>query len=182
MINMQVFLKTFFEGLSIQIDKLEVTEQGEDLSIRIETPDSPLLIGIHGKNMEALNHLLGRISEKQLGRYMHVHLEVNDYMKAKDERLFRFLDSKILFVMSSGKTVRMPNLSSFERKKAHNYIAEKDIAWLSTRSEGEWNLRSLSLSYTGALVEPTISSHTPSHQDRPTERVMIDLSEDGVGI
>jgi predicted RNA-binding protein Jag len=93
----------------------------------IKTPDSPLLIGQHGKNIEAFSHLIGRIAEKKLGKFIHVHLEVNDYMKAKDERLFRFLESKIAFALSSGKSIRMPNLTSFERKKAHNYIAEKKI-------------------------------------------------------
>ena len=93
----------------------------------IQTPDSPLLIGMHGKNIEAFQHLLGRIAEKKLGHFVHLHLEVNDYMKAKDARLFHFLDGKIAFVTSTGKSTRIPNLSSFERKKAHSYISDKKI-------------------------------------------------------
>ncbi len=58
-------------------------------------------------------------------------------MKAKDERLFRFLDSKIAFVTETGKNTRIPNLTSFERKKAHGYISEKAIVGLTTKSEGE---------------------------------------------
>ena len=110
-------------------------EDGDDLSVEIRTPDSPLLIGMHGKNLEAFQHILGRIAEKELGRFTHLHLEVNDYMKAKDERLFHFLDSKIAFVTSSGKITRIPNLSPFERKKAHSYISQKKIDGLSTKSE-----------------------------------------------
>lgn len=48
-------------------------------------------------------------------------------MKAKDDRLFTFLDGKIAWVMQSGKSTQIKNLSSFERKKAHNYISEKYI-------------------------------------------------------
>jgi predicted RNA-binding protein Jag len=48
-------------------------------------------------------------------------------MKAKDERLFGFLDGKIAWVMQSGKPTSLKNLSSFERKKAHHYISEKAI-------------------------------------------------------
>jgi predicted RNA-binding protein Jag len=77
--------------------------------------------------MDVFKHLLGRVAEKKLGKFIHLHLEVNDYMKSKDERLFRFLESKISFVLSTGKSIRIPNLSAFERKKAHNYISEKKI-------------------------------------------------------
>lgn len=174
---MQAFLESFFHWLGIQVDTLEIKEEGEDLFIRIETPDSPILIGQHGKNMEALKHLLWRIAERKLEKYIHVQLEVNDYMKAKDERLFRFLESKIAFSMSTWTSVKMPNLSPFERKKAHNYIFEKKIEWLTTHSEGEGEERALVLHYSGKIV-PVIQKTTHS----TTSRDIDSLSEDGVGI
>lgn len=125
---MKALFETFFTGLGITIESLEVREEGDDIQIDIKTPDSALLIGMHGKNIEPIQHLLSRIAEKKLGKYIHLHLEVNDYMKAKEERLFRFLDGKIEFVLSSGKVLQIKNLSPFERKKAHNYIALKQIA------------------------------------------------------
>ena len=75
------------------------------------------------------------MAEKARGKFVHTHLEVNDYMKAKDSRLFSFLDAKIAFAMSTGKAISIPNLSSFERKKAHGYIADKKIENLATKSE-----------------------------------------------
>jgi len=30
-----------------------------------------------------------------MGKFIHLHLEVNDYLQEKDAKLFRFLDSKI---------------------------------------------------------------------------------------
>jgi spoIIIJ-associated protein len=149
---MKAFFETFFQGLGVQIDSLEMHEEGSDIHLRITTPDSSLLIGIHGKNIESFQHIFSRIGEKKLGKHVHVHLEVNDYMKAKDEKLFRFLESRIEWVRSSGKPTTIKNLSSFERKKAHNYIAEKHIEGLSTKSEGEGENRVLILFYTGELV------------------------------
>ena len=63
---MKSFLDTFFSNLGITITTLDLKEDTNDLSIRIETPDSPLLIGIHGKNIEAFQHLIGRFAEKKL--------------------------------------------------------------------------------------------------------------------
>ena len=174
---MQEIIEKFFRGLGIELTSVTLSEEGNDVSIRIETPDSPLIIGMHGKNLEVFQHLLSRMIEKQIGHFLHLHLEVNDYMKSKDERLYRFLDSKIAFALESGKVLHIGNLNSYERKKAHNYIAEKKIEWLTTKSEWEWVARSLTISYTGTLKEKI----TPSPISC-TSKIGDDLSEDGVGI
>lgn len=131
---------------------------------------------MHGANLESFQHLLGRMIEKVSKEFIHVHLEVNDYMKSKDERLFRFLDSKISLVTSTGRSSRIQNLTAYERKKAHNYISEKNITGLSTRSDGEGTDRALVLEYTGEVKPPVIT--------RPVSSTISvdDLSEDGVGI
>ena len=131
------FVTEFFTKLGIQLDHLSIHQIQEDINIEIKTPDSALLIGMHGKNIEVFQHLLSRMIERQLHQFVHVHLEVNDYVKQKEEKLFRFLDSKISLIMSHGKPVHIPSLSSYDRKKAHNYIAEKEIIGIKTHSEGE---------------------------------------------
>lgn len=90
---------------------------------------------MHGKNIDAFQHLLSRMIERKTDSLVHVHLEVNDYMKQKDEKLFRFLDSKIAMVTTTGQSIRMPSLTPYERKKAHNYIADKTMIGLKTQSE-----------------------------------------------
>lgn len=172
----QIFslVQSFFQGLGIAFSDLSVNVQDQDIQINLQTSDSALLIGMHGKNIEIFQHLLSRMIEKIVGRYVHVHMEVNDYMKLKDERLFRFLDTKITFVMSTGKSSKIPNLNAYERKKAHNYIAEKSIAWLITRSEWEGAERTLTLEYTGVIRQDTQHAWTSSQA--------VDLAEDGVGI
>jgi predicted RNA-binding protein Jag len=170
-------VETFFQGLGIVFTELVVEVQDQDIQVSLQTPDSALLIGMHGKNMEVFQHLLGRMIEKLHGQFVHVHLEVNDYMKAKDERLFRFLDNKIQFVTSTGKSSMIPNLNAYERKKAHHYISEKAIAGLVTHSEGTPDARILCLEYTGE-----IQSHAPQSSHIAPSHSVDDLSEDGVGI
>lgn len=180
---MQAFLQEFFSNLGITITSLEVKEEWEDISVRIETPDSPLLIGVHGKNIESFQHIIGRLAEKKLGRFIRIHLEVNDYMKAKDERLYAFLDGKIAWVRESGKSFQIKNLSSFERKKAHSHISDQKIEWLSTKSEWEWDARMIVLTYSGTLnssVSPKPIPHIAKTNAHTPDRA--NLSEDGVGI
>lgn len=172
-------VKKFFEGLGITLESVTTELVDKDVNVRVQTPDSSLLIGMHGANLASFQHLLSRMIEKTSSEYIHVHLEVNDYMKAKDERLFRFLDSKIAFVTSTGRPSRIPNLTSYERKKAHNYISERGIAGLSTHSDGEGADRALVLEFTGEIK---VSPAPASRPATSTARAVDNLSEDGVGI
>ena len=177
----QNHISQFFTGLGIVVEGLTVEMIDSDINVSVQTPDSALLIGMHGKNIESFQHLLSRTLEKYVGHHVHLHLEVNDYMKSKDERLYRFLDSKISFIMSTaGKTARIPNLTSYERKKAHGYISEKGIAWLKTRSDGEWAERALFLEYTWEIVKPTLTK--PISTPSTSSSNLDNLSEDWIGI
>jgi predicted RNA-binding protein Jag len=55
---MNELVEKFFRGLGIQISALDIESQDDDVHIQIETSDSPLIIGMHGKNLEVFQHLL----------------------------------------------------------------------------------------------------------------------------
>lgn len=179
--TIQILVEKFWRWLGITLEKVETVISGEDIDIRIQTPDSALVIGMHGKSLESFSHILSRMIEQLTGTFVHVHLEVNDYMKAKDERLFRFLDSKIALVMSTGRPTQVQNLNSYDRKKAHNYISEKAIEKLTTHSEWVGAERILVIEYTGELKTPSVQRPAPKVSSTSTISV-DDLSEDGVGI
>lgn len=128
-------VETFFVGMGIQINSLTVSENEDSIDIVLQTPDSSILIGMHGKNINTIRHLLGRMIERVRGHFFHIHIEINDYMKTKNERLFRFLDKKVATLRSIGGRMPLPDLNAFDRKKAHNYIAQLEINGLSSRSE-----------------------------------------------
>ncbi|MBS9784181.1 KH domain-containing protein [Candidatus Gracilibacteria bacterium] len=169
------YIQAFFEKMQITIDSLDIKYDDEGVHINLQTPDSALLIGMHGRGFQSLRHLLSRMVEVQSGSFQHIYLEINDYMKQKDQKLFRFIDSKIVQIRSNGKEVIFPNFNAFERKKAHNYIAELGIEGLETHSEGERKERKLHMTYTGSL-EQTPKRVVVKHHD------LSELSEDGVGI
>jgi len=45
--------------------------------------------------------MLRLIASKAADSKVSIHLEINDYMKSKDERLFDFIKSKIAYVEKS---------------------------------------------------------------------------------
>jgi predicted RNA-binding protein Jag len=53
---------------------------------------------MHGKNIELLQHIISRLIEGQSATRLHVHLEVNDYMKIKEAKLYSYIDSQIALI------------------------------------------------------------------------------------
>lgn len=173
--------RNFFTLMGLTLEDVIVQCQDEKKGIyliQVKTPDSKILIGIHGQTLEMTKHLLTRILEKTLGESFLIHLEVNDYLQAKDEKFYRYLESRIAYAMRSGEEITLPNLSSYDRKKAHGYISDKKIEGFKTFSVGEGKDRELHLVYTGPKI---VNSH-PTSTVPPARKIVSDIDDDGIGI
>ena len=149
----------FFSWLKIDITNLTVKCEDEERNIyfiHLETPDSKLIIWIHWQSLESIKHRLSRMIESQLDTSATIHLEVNDYLKSKDEKLYRYIDWRIDFVLRSQKEVSLPNFSSYERKKIHNYISEKNVDWIRAYSSWEWKDRIMHITPVAKTSSPNI--------------------------
>jgi len=152
--------------MGIAIDQIEMICQDEAAHIyevKIQTPDSKILIGVHGQTLDHIKHLLSRMGEKMIGSRCTIHIEVNDYLKAKDERLFRYLDAKIAEAKSTEMSITLHQLTSYERKKAHDYISRQNSTGIRAESEGEGDERRLHIKFQKSILP-------------------ADLSEDGIWI
>ena len=137
--------KDFFDKLWVDYSNLEITEEAEKIFlIKIESTDSNILIGPHGKNIDTLKSLLKLLIGKKLEDYIIVHLEINDYMKLKEEKLLSYIKTKIQFVKDTGKEITLPFFTAYERKKVHSYVSENG-GNVYTQSIGEWHNRKIHL-------------------------------------
>ena len=96
--------RNFFTLMGISLDDVIVECQDEKKGIyliQVKTPDSKILIGIHGQTLDMTKHLLTRILEKTLDEPLLIHLEVNDYLQAKDVKFYHYLESRIAYAMRS---------------------------------------------------------------------------------
>ncbi len=115
----------FFTKLWTDFSNLQIEKQGDEIfKISLKSEDSHLLIGPHGKNLDTLTHLLKLIISKQSHSYINIHLEINDYLEQKDQKLMNFIASKISLVKDSWKEVILPFFTAYERKKVHSYVSE----------------------------------------------------------
>ena len=137
-------INDFFTLLRVKIDNIDISIEEETIyNVKIKTPDSWIIIWPHGKNIDALQSILRLMLSNKLNQKISLHLEINDYIKSKDDRLFDFIKSKIDFVEKSWKDVQLPFLNSYERKKVHSFVADLNKNTISTKSIWEWKERRL---------------------------------------
>ncbi len=164
--TLRALVQDFFTKMTISYEMVSFECQDEGAHIyeaKIQTPDSKILIGVHGQTLDHIKHLLSRMGEKITGNHCTIHVEINDYLKNKDERLFRYIDAKIAEAQGTKKSIVLNQLTSYERKKAHDYISSKNLSGISAQSEGEGGERRLHINYDSKIIT-------------------FDISEDGIGI
>lgn len=139
-------VEEFLEKLLINIDTLEILNESDDVYfIKIKTSESSLFIGHSWKNLEDIRNILKNILSKKFDKNIVLHLEVNDYISKKDDRLFNFISKKIDLLKKTWKEIILPFFNSYERKKIHSYVSELNDSSIYTKSVWEWNNRRLHL-------------------------------------
>jgi len=107
----------FFEKLHIEIDKLDIISEWENVFfLKIETPDSWILIWTHGSVFESLQWLFRKIFRDKFDRTIKIHFEINDYIHNKDAKLFAFIDKEINKAKETWRNMKLPVLNWYERK------------------------------------------------------------------
>ena len=139
-------VEEFLEKLLINIDTLEILNESDDVYfLKIKTSESSLFIGHSWKNLEDIKNILKNILSKKFDKNIVLHLEVNDYISKKDDRLFNFISKKIDLLKKTWKEIILPFFNSYERKKIHSYVSELNDSSIYTKSVWEWNNRRLHL-------------------------------------
>ena len=142
-------VESFFEKLCIDIDSLEVIQEEENIFyVKIQTPNSSLLIGYSGKTLEDIRVILKNIlrSTAETSENIVIHIEVNDYLIKKDEKLFDFVRKKVEIVQKTWQEVILPFFSAYERKKIHSFILSLKNDGITSKSSGEWKQRRICIS------------------------------------
>lgn len=134
----------FFYHLWVEIDDLNVENQEKNIFlIKIKSPESWLLIGPNWRNLDNITSILKLILKKNILENFKVHIEINDYMKSKDDRLKNLILSKISFVEKTWTDLKLPYYWAYDRKKIHSIVAEYWNKKIYTKSIWEWNERRL---------------------------------------
>ena len=127
-------------GLTYQLEVRSLNNESE-IYYNIHTDENPLLIGAHGKTLDALQVLVRNLLQTYTKEMLVVNVDVGGYRETRKHQL-EVLATKIAKDVAKSKVpVKLKPMSSYERRIIHNKLSEwRDVY---TESEGEGTDRCL---------------------------------------
>jgi spoIIIJ-associated protein len=120
---------------------------GKKVGLKIESPNSSILIGKKGKNLDALQ-LLANIYAGRLGEHdMRVILDSENYRIRREEALVRLAYTVADRVRETKQSILLEPMNPFDRRLIHTTL--NDIADISTKSEGDGLYKQVRVLYRG---------------------------------
>lgn len=129
-------LKYFNVG-EVTIDEYE-GDEGE-LILDITGDDLAVLIGRHGKTLDALQFIISAITVRKIGFRFPVIIDVEGYKNRQRQKLESLARSSASKAASQGRSVKLRPMTPYERRIIH--VALRDDPRVDTASEGEGTAR-----------------------------------------
>jgi spoIIIJ-associated protein len=108
----------------------------------VDGGNSGILIGKHGQTLDAMQYLVDKVVNKKRRRQrIRVRIDVEGYLKAREENLNKLAERMGEKVKSSGRSVTMNPMSAHDRRIIH--LALKNDPKVRTQSMGSGYYRKL---------------------------------------
>jgi spoIIIJ-associated protein len=117
------------------------TDESGAYRVNIQTEETGLLIGFHGRTLESFQMILGMIIAKVIGSWQRVYVNVGDYREKREEALMYMAQRAAERALASGRPVELSRLSSSERRVIHVTLSGDDR--VTTESSGDGSERKL---------------------------------------
>ena len=115
--------------------EVEIEDDGETLTGRLEGDDLGLFIGRHGSTIEAVQHLAQRVAGGDGEARRRIVVDAAGYRERRAQVLERQADEAADRAVSSGRPVALDAMTSSERRVVHEYL--RDRGDVETHSEGD---------------------------------------------
>lgn len=136
-------LEELLKRLGAKYTKIIINEDEKDsFMINIKTDEPSLLIGYHGENIQAMQHLLKVLCWKKAGNErFNVLLDIDDYRKRQEDNVINMTQRKVESARKTGKAQIMPPMSPYFRRKIHLHCMGAGFDDIETLSEGDGERR-----------------------------------------
>lgn len=129
--------------LSFILDDASVTvaKNRSGIVLKIETSNPAILIGRHGRTLDALQYITRKIVRKKRATRVGISFDVEGYRDRRKESLTQFALRLGEKVKNSGKPATISPMNAYDRRIVH--IALKDNTSVRTQSKGSGLFRKL---------------------------------------
>lgn len=113
------------------------TDETGAYRVHIDTEETGLLIGFHGKTLESFQIILGIIVSKKLESWVKVYVNVGDYREKREEALMYMAQRAAERALASGRPVELTRLTASERRVIHLTLSGDERVATESIGEGE---------------------------------------------
>ena len=131
---LRTLLDLMVDALDLDAD-VEIDDDGETLTGRLDGDELGLFIGRHGSTIEAVQHLAQRVAGGDGPARRRVVVDAAGYRERRAQVLERQADEAADRAVSSGRPVALDEMTSSERRVVHEYL--RDRGDVDTHSEGD---------------------------------------------
>ncbi len=141
--TLEEILTEILTKLGTEFSKVTVEEEeNKNFAINIESDNPSLLIGYHGDNIQALQHVLKVISWKKLqNEQFNIIVDIDNYRRRQEDNILALAERKIDTARKTGRKQILPPMSSYFRRKIHLLCMESGFEDIETYSEGDGDRR-----------------------------------------
>ena len=139
----EIAKRTLEDILSFILDDATVTvaKHPHSVILKVETTNPAILIGRHGRTLDALQYVVRKIVRKKKPTRVGVSFDVEGYRDRRKASLTQFALRLGEKVKHSGKPATINSMNAYDRRIVH--IALKDDASVRTESKGNGLFRKL---------------------------------------
>lgn len=120
------------------------TDESGAYRVNIETEETGLLIGFHGRTLESFQIILTMVVTKQVGTWERIYVNVGDYREKREEALMYMAQRAAERAITTNRPVELGHLSASERRVIHVTLSGDER--VTTESTGEGRDRKLVIS------------------------------------
>jgi len=139
-------LEELLGRIGVSINKIRI-EQADDggYSVNIETSHPNLMIGHHGENIGAVQHLLKLLLWKELGvegdDRPEIGLDIENYRRRQKQHVISLAERKVEMVRKLSSPQSLPAMSPYFRRVVHLHLAQEKFNDVKTESQGQGEYR-----------------------------------------
>lgn len=124
-------------GFPAQVS-ISVSTQDEGLICNVSTDsDSHFLIGQHGTNLQAVQHIARLMVRKNIPEKIHFVIDVNDYKQQRNQSVVEQAQVAANEAISQHRAVIMKPMSTYERRIVHMELSKNPQVFTESVGEGE---------------------------------------------
>lgn len=136
-LHIQQITETILEKLELVGSVIVTTDETGAFRVSIETEETGLLIGYHGKTLESMQAILGILASKELNRWIKIYVNVGDYREKREEALMHMALRAADRAVSMNREVDLPRLTPSERRIVHLTLSGDERVVTESTGEGE---------------------------------------------